>query len=220
MKVFWKTAASELFDTASNWNPGVPGAMDRALLSATGGAYTVTVRDNRTVLGVSTSADAILDITNNTTFQASEGTAIGANLGTIIVENGSTFAFGGALNNPGTIELGIGSAAYYHMLGDTTLKGGGHFYLSDATNNVLWGIGTLTNVDNLIYGAGFLEPNIVNQSGGTIEALSGLNKLVLSFNNITNTGKLFGAGAAGLDLDHSVVNNVGGTIVAGAGAFV
>jgi hypothetical protein len=125
------------------------------------------------------------------------------------------------LNNPGTIQLlGIGGGARFAALSDTTLKGGGHFYLSDTSHNFFAGPGTLTNVDNLIAGAGTINLDIVNQSGGTIEALSGLNKLVLSFNNITNTGKLFGAGAAGLDLDHSVVNNVGGTIVAGAGAFV
>src|SRR5262249_19527883 len=57
-------------------------------------------------------------------------------------------------------------------------------------------------------------------SGGTIESTSGSNKLVLYHRNITNRGELFGAGFAGLDLDGSVVDNVGGTIVAGARAFV
>ena len=104
------------------------------------------------------------------------------------------------------------------MIGDTTLKGGGNFFLSDTASNEVRGFDTLTNVDNLIEGAGTIETNIINEK--TIEASSGGNKLVLEFSNVTNTGMLLGAGTAGLDLKSSVVTNIGGTIQANAGCFV
>jgi hypothetical protein len=180
----------------------------------------VTVSASAEVLGVSLGANATLDITNNAIFRADEGTATGKNLGIIQVETGATFIFGGVLNNQNTIQLGIGAGASFFVSGDTTLKGGGNFYLSDTINNNLYGFDTLTNVDNLIAGAGRIKVGIINQALGTIEATSGGNKLVLFFNNVTNTGTLLGLGTAGLDIDGSVVTNIGGTIQANAGSFV
>src|SRR5437016_583726 len=55
----------------------------------------------------------------------------------------------------------------------STLKGGGNFFLSDNANNSVAGFDTLTNVDNLIEGAGRITTDIVNQTHGTIEASSG-----------------------------------------------
>ena len=166
------------------------------------------------------SADATLDVTNSKTLTAVEGTGTGTNLGVIQIETGSRFIFGGVLNNQNTITSAAGALTDFFVLGDTTLKGGGKFFLSDNANNTLQGFDTLTNVDNLIEGAGSITTDIVNQTHGTIEASSGGNQLVLAFNNVTNTGMLLGAGTAGLVLDDSVVTNIGGTIQAGALGFV
>jgi len=123
----------------------------------------VTVSASAEVLGVSLGANATLDITNNATFRADVGTATGKNLGVIQVETGSRFNFAGVLNNQNKIKLlGTGAGALFFLLGDTTLKGGGNFFLSDTINNQIDGFNTLTNVDNLIAGAGSIKVDIVN----------------------------------------------------------
>jgi len=123
----------------------------------------VTVSASAEVLGVSLGANATLDITNNATFRADVGTATGKNLGVIQVETGSRFNFAGVLNNQNKIQLlGTGAGALFFLLGDTTLKGGGNFFLSDTINNQIDGFNTLTNVDNLIAGAGSIKVDIVN----------------------------------------------------------
>src|SRR5690348_11261288 len=106
MRKYWTTAAIGTFQTSGNWTPaGAPGASDLAIITATGSPYTVTTSTDQTVLGISLGANATLDITNSTTFTADEGTATGTNLGSVEVEAGSTFAFGGVLNNQNTILL-------------------------------------------------------------------------------------------------------------------
>lgn len=222
MRKYWKTATSGAFETSSNWAPtGAPGDGDLAFITATGSPYTVTTSTDVTVLGVSLSANATLDVTNSKTLTAVEGTATGTNLGVIKIEEGSRFIFGGVLNNQNTItSVGTSTGADFFVLGDTTLKGGGNFFLSDTTNNTVRGFDTLTNVDNLIAGAGTIETDIVNKTAGTIESTSGGNKLVLVFSNVTNTGMLLGASTAGLDLEGDIVTNIGGTIRANPGCFV
>jgi hypothetical protein len=131
----------------------------------------VTVSADRKVLGVSLGANATLDITNSAGFEAVERTATGTNLGVIDVESGSRFNFGGVLNNHNTIQLLGTGGAFINFLGDATLKGGGNFFLSDTSNNSVRGFDTLTNVDNLIAGAGTIETDIINEK--TIEATSG-----------------------------------------------
>jgi len=198
---------------------GVPGDGDIVFIpSGPIFPYTVTVSANSTVLGISLGA-VTLDITNSAFFEADEGTATGTNLGLIDVEAGSRF-FGGVFNNQNKIDLrGTGAAiASAFLLGDTTLKGGGTFSLSnDTINNNIRGFDTLTNVDNSIKGAGVIQTDIVNQALGTIKADSNAAPLVLELSNITNTGMLLGAGTGGLDLAGSVVTNIGGTIQADAG---
>jgi len=216
MRKFWNTSADGTFETPSNWTPtDVPGEGDLAFITATGSPYTVTTSTDVTVTGVSLSADATLDVTNSKTLTAVEGTATGANLGVIQIEASSRFIFGGVLNNQNTITSAAGALTDFFVLGDTTLKGGGKFFLSDNANNTLRGFDTLTNVDNLIEGAGRITTDIVNQTLGTIEASSGGNQLVLAFSNVINTGMLLGAATAGLDLDDSIITNIGGTIQAG-----
>jgi hypothetical protein len=212
MRKYWKTAIDGFFGTSSNWSPaGVPGDGDIVFIpSGPIFPYTVTVSANSTVLGISLGA-VTLDITNSAFFEADEGTATGTNLGLIDVEAGSRFIFGGVFNNQNKIDLrGTGAAiASAFLLGDTTLKGGGTFSLSnDTINNNIRGFDTLTNVDNSIKGAGVIQTDIVNQALGTIKADSNAAPLVLELSNITNTGMLLGAGTGGLDLAGSVVTNI------------
>jgi hypothetical protein len=222
MRKYWKTALDGSFGTSSNWSPaGVPGVGDLAFITPTAiFPYTVTVSASSTVLGISLGTNATLDITNSSTFEADQGTATGTNLGIIKIEDGSRFIFGGVLNNQNTITSAVGAVTDFFVLGDTTLKGGGNFYLSDTSSNTVRGFDTLTNVDNLIAGAGTISTDIVNQAHGTIESTSGSNKLILFFNNVTNTGMLLGASTAGLELEGDIVTNIGGTIRANPGSFV
>ena len=81
--------------------------------------------DSETVLTISTSADAILNIVNNSRFTAEQGTGSGANNGSIHVSDTSVFNVAGTINNNGTIQLlGSGAGASLILLGDTTLNGG------------------------------------------------------------------------------------------------
>ena len=224
MRKYWNTASSDDFTTSTGWTPsGVPGPGDFVILNAPGIDYTVGAIGTFTVLAVSTAANATLDINNTGAgfFQIVQGTASGKNLGTIQVQTGSTLELGGVFNNPGTIQtVGTSSGALLSLVDDTTLKGGGNLFLSDTTQNIIFGFPhTLTNVDNLIAGAGSIEVDLVNGLDGVVEATSGANPLTLGGNPhresfITNSGTLEGAGSAGLVIDHSVVTNTGGFISA------
>ncbi len=81
MKIYWKVLNSDSFTNASEWTPsGVPGALDQAFLTGTGTGYDVNVLngESETVLTISTSADAILNIIQNSTFTAEDGTGSAA----------------------------------------------------------------------------------------------------------------------------------------------
>ena len=107
MKFYWKIPNSDNFTTASEWTPAsVPGAFDQVLLTGTGTAYDVNVTTSQTVLTISTSLDATLNIIDGT-FTAEDGTGSGANNGKILVTNAS-FDVAGTINNNGTIELMAG----------------------------------------------------------------------------------------------------------------
>jgi hypothetical protein len=227
MKFYWKVPNSDDFDNASEWTPSeVPGASDQAFLTGTGTGYDVNVLggESETVLTISTSADAILNIIQSSTFTAEAGTGSGANNGSIQVSDGSSFDVAGTINNPGTIQLlGTSTGGALVLLGDTTLNGGGSLTLSDATGgNTIDGAGTLTN-NSGINGAGKIEVAIVNKTtvlpGGNIipaiEGNSGSNTLELD-GVVTNTGDLDGEGAAGLLIQNNV-NNIGGLIDASGG---
>jgi hypothetical protein len=222
MKVYWKTAASGAFSTSANWTPyGPPGAGDQAMLTATGAPYTVSVSSNQTVLTIDTSASADLDIQNNATFAAEDGTGPGVNNGIIHAETGSTFEVAGTINNNGTIYLGTsnqnGSGTPYTvmvLLGDTTLNGGA---LTLFWNGDVSGGGTLTNTGtSVISGAGEIDVAVNNRktvTGNTtlIPVIDGTNALqaLTLYGVVTNTGELRSEGAAGLTIANTVFNTGG-----------
>jgi hypothetical protein len=92
-----------------------------------------------------------------------------------------------------------------------TLQGGGHVGLSDNGHNVISGTAstvTLTNVDNIIEGAGQLGAGhltLVNQ--GTIDA-TGTSSLVIDTgtNAVTNSGTLEATGTGGLVIHSDIIN--------------
>ena len=84
------------FGTGSNWSTGnVPGPSDIANINTSG---TVTSSGSPTVLAITTSPTAKLDVTSGT-FTALAGTGTGANAGTIAVETNSDFTVGGTVKN-------------------------------------------------------------------------------------------------------------------------
>ncbi len=123
MRKFWNTSADGTFETSGNWTPtGVPGEGDLAFITATGSPYTVTTSTDVTVMGVSLSADATLDVTNSKTLTAVEGTGTGTNLGVIQIETGSRFIFGGVLNNQNTITSAAGALTDFSCSGIPRLR--------------------------------------------------------------------------------------------------
>ncbi|NTJ09084.1 T1SS-143 repeat domain-containing protein [Rhizobium lusitanum] len=135
------------------------------------------------------------------------------NAGDMVVANGALMPFSGTLDNTGSIHLAsMGSETAFEIVQHgLTLTGGGTVILSDDAHNVIFGSGdsvTLTNVDNIISGAGRLGDahlSLVNE--GTIIA-DGSHALVIDtgVNAVNNTGMLEATGAGGLDIHSSVIN--------------
>ncbi|NKJ37393.1 VCBS domain-containing protein [Rhizobium sp. SG570] len=135
------------------------------------------------------------------------------NAGDMVVANGALMPFSGTLDNTGSIHLSsTGSETAFEIVQHgLTLTGGGTVILSDDAHNVIFGSGdsvTLTNVDNIISGAGRLGDahlSLVNE--GTIIA-DGSHALVIDtgVNAVNNTGMLEATGAGGLDIHSSVIN--------------
>ena len=83
MNIFWKnTVTSGSFTSAANWVQGVvPGANDVAELTTSGAKVIDNFGTTTTVLGLNLVSTGILAVKGNLT--ATEGTAAGANRGTI-----------------------------------------------------------------------------------------------------------------------------------------
>jgi hypothetical protein len=233
--IYWKRAMSANFGKPGAWKGGgVPGASDNAVLDATGSDFTVTSNKAETVASIQLAANATLDITSKI-FTASAGTGSGENAGTIGIDDTAVLSVGEHLENTGVISLnGAGSsdtdAATLMISSDTTLDGGGALTLSDNPyNGVICDGTTLTNVDNVISGAGVIGSRkmgftLVNEAGGVIDA-TGANLLEISRiagpeGFITNDGLLEGTGSGGLLIDKVTLTGAGGSIIAGGGSFV
>ncbi|WP_168878864.1 S-layer family protein [Rhizobium sp. P28RR-XV] len=136
------------------------------------------------------------------------------NTGDMVVADGALMPFSGTLDNTGSIHLAsTGSETAFEIVQHgLTLTGGGTVALSDDASNIIFGSGgnvTLTNVDNIISGAGQLgngHLTLVNQ--GTIIA-DGTHALVIDtgLNAVTNTGTLEATGTGGLDIHSGLVND-------------
>ena len=130
------------------------------------------------------------------------------------IGDGAIMPLSGVINNTGTIALNsTGDETDLQLIEHgITLQGGGEIVLSDSAGNVISGTAsdvTLTNVDNVISGAGQLgdgELTLVNE--GTIDA-TGNNSLVIDTgtNAVTNSGTLEATGSGGLVINSDVANS-------------
>jgi hypothetical protein len=139
----------------------------------------------------------------------------------------------GTINNTGSIDTYGGDSGGGLFIGqNTTLKGGGSILLQQGLYNQLYvysdaASATLTNLDNIISGAGFIGGNgldtltLINQSKGVIDAQSSgmQGPLIIDTgaNAITNGGTLE-ATTGTLFIDSKVINS--GNLNANGGNLV
>src|ERR1700733_9528532 len=208
MNIYWKsTVASGSFTTASNWVQGaVPGLNDVAEITS-GPFVSLNSASPVTVLGINVVVGTLAIVSDLT---ATEGTAIGANRGTIELTSGAEFDFGGNFKNINTLNDISGTFGVVHT--DVTLSGAGAVGLvsNTAIINIRAGL-SLTNVDNLIAGQGAIQGGgtLVNQTKGVINA--SISNQTLFATNIRNTGTLE-ASLGILEIDGRVDNHGGGII--------
>jgi hypothetical protein len=166
------------------------------------------------------------------------GTLDGTTQGAITISSGSTYMVPnnsdlfvqGMITNHGTIELAAtANSTIMGLNANTTLNGGGTISMSATSNGNSFiqqqssGL-TLTNVDNLIEGAGYIGNSgltFVNQSGGTVNAnISGQTLHLNGGGGTTNTGLLEATNGGILQLDSTTVNNANGNITGNGGTVV
>jgi hypothetical protein len=216
-QIHWLHQVSADFSTAGDWGGGiVPGPGDDAILDASGAtAYAVTASTSHTVASVQTAAPATLAVTGGT-FDATAGTGGGANGGTVKVDAGATFEFGGSMDNPGLIAVaGATSATLEIAAAGATLSGSGQVTLGGGAARIrgVSPTATLTNVDNSLSGSGHLGANsltFVNQAKGLVEAAGGSLILATAGETVTNAGMLEAAAGGILVLAGTTVDDTGG----------
>ena len=201
MNIYWKsTVASGSFTTASNWVQGaVPGLNDVAEITS-GPFVSLNSGSPVTVLGINVVVGTLAIVSDLT---ATEGTAIGANRGTIELTNGAEFDFGGNFKNINTLNDNSGTLGVVDT--DVTLNGAGAVGLASNTAiiNIRAGL-SLTNVDNLIAGQGAIQGGgtLINQTKGVINA--SISNKILFATNIRNTGTLEASSLGILEIDGRV----------------
>jgi hypothetical protein len=178
----WQAAINGAFQTAAKWTYGLaPGPRNDAILAADGGAaYTVTLANSASVASAQIAANA-----------------------TLVLSNEAKLAVAANLANAGRLELAAAAEPTELIVSAMTLSGSGMLLLGDAAANAIVGTSTsatLTNVSNLIAGAGTIglgRLELVNEAGGRIESNQTAAGLVINTgaNTILNAGLLEGAGA-------------------------
>ena len=141
-------------------------------------------------------------------------TPVTYNTGDMTIGDGALLPLSGIVENTGSIHLGsAGNETDLEIVQHgVTLDGGGTVVLSDNSENVIFGSDpsvTLTNVDNVISGAGQIgegQMTLVNQ--GTIIA-DGSHALVIDtgVNTVINSGTLESTGAGGLVVHSDLAND-------------
>jgi hypothetical protein len=177
-----------------------------------------------------------------------DGTAAAVNLANsggygVIVNDNTALTLRGTIDNMGRLQLQpAGNATDLYIDGSVTLQGGGELQFSGNGQGIVTGTSaaaTLTNVDNLIDGAGQLgngQLTLINQAHGVIAGSSYL-KLDTGSNHIENfgmiganvetlstvdnfgrlTGNVPGFGGGTLLLESAVDNAASGTIATDGG---
>ena len=149
-------------------------------------------------------------------------TPVVENAGTMVISNGAVLPLGGTIDNTGTIALNSsGNHTELQIVGDgITLQGGGHVTMSgDAIISGTTSASTLTNIDNIISGAGQIGSGdgnltLVNAAHGTIDAnISGATLTLDTGHTIVNDGLLEATNGGTLLIDDAVSG--GSAIIAG-----
>ena len=141
--------------------------------------------------------------------------------GTFNVNDSNTANIVGAIQNQGTIKvIDTGDGASLSLSGDATLSGGGTVTLGGSGGNATLNAAgqTLTNIDNVIQGAGTIEGMSVFNHG-TIDANVAGGTLSITANAFTNTNILEATGGGTLSIQ-SNIDNSGGTISSSSGSSV
>ena len=134
--------------------------------------------------------------------------------------NTNTFLYG-TINNNGNLQLNAGNATNSVLLigSNLTLQGGGTLSMNVASGGgnayieQTGGSYTLTNVNNTIQGSGIIGNgglSLLNEAGGTINANSSGQTLLLNGGPITNAGLLEASSGGTLQIAGVTVNNSGG----------
>ncbi len=144
------------------------------------------------------------------------------NAGTMVISDGAVLPLGGTIDNTGSIALdSSGQSTELQLVGDgITLHGGGHVTMSgEAVIAGTTSASTLTNVDNIISGAGQIGSGdgnltLVNGAHGTIDAnVAGATLTLDTGHAIANAGVLEASNGGALLIADAVSG--GSAIVAG-----
>jgi hypothetical protein len=136
--------------------------------------------------------------------------------GTYTTLSGGETTLLGTINNQGNMQFG--SSSELILRADTTLQGGGSVTLA---NSGLGGTHVLTNVDNTIQGWGVIGgtglgfPLIINEAGGTINANTSGQELLIDGVFLNNAGLMEATNGGVLNLNGSPLTN-GGTVIVDA----
>ncbi len=164
-----------------------------------------------------------------------EGSLI--NFGKVKVDDGGALVLAGAVENAGFIYLFGGSSGATLSVENNavsgsgvTLSGHGVVILTDSSKNLIQsdvvsgGVGsaTLTNVENIIEGAGTIgDANlaIINEKKGVIDATGIHNPLILTTPNspLQNAGALEATGRGALLIENTTVLNARTGVLAAIG---
>ena len=194
----WVGGAAGNWSNSSNWSSGVPNS----------GSTNVCINN-----GVTPASHVTLDTT--------------ANVGNLTINPGNILTMGdntqlfvaGTIANSGLIQLvTAGNNTVLTINGAVKLQGGGTLTMTEGTSGGAAVInqensGTLTNVDNIIQGAGQIGNNglvLTNQAVGIINANS-TKPLLINSNSVTNQGLMEATAGGTLQINTTVVN-AGATI--------
>jgi hypothetical protein len=264
--VNWADAVDGLFGNAVGWLGGaVPNQFSNVFLDVLGPPFTVLAesgllnQSDIVINSIQTSSNATLKIVGGdvligdllgiaTNFTDAAGTGLGANLGTIVIQNSlvsnalgtlsgaaAVFNVNGVFDNVGVIEIAaeptlltvVGDAqAVLNVQKVLKLTGGGRVLLTDSLDNVIRGssaAAVLYNVDNKIIGAGLLgngNLKLVNETAGVINGAGAKAAMIIDTgtNQIINGGVIENTGLGGTVIDSSLLNN--GTLLDSQGALI
>jgi hypothetical protein len=136
--------------------------------------------------------------------------------------NATTVDASGTITNTQTISATIPN--FVVGTAGMSLNGGGKLALSNSASNLIIGAAsgaTLTNIDNVITGAGNIgggTMTLINRVGGTINGTGGQAMTIdTGANTITNAGLIEATGTGGVTIKSAVAN--GGTLESNGGVL-